>query len=235
MQESYISENYAHDPITEDKMDAGLQALSLPGSLSQEELYRRLMKRAFDIIFSLLVIVFILSWLFPLLAILIRLESRGPVIFRQARSGRNNISFYCYKFRSMKINGDSHQRQASRNDARITRTGSFLRKTSLDELPQFFNVLLGDMSVVGPRPHMLKHTEQYRSLIDNYMMRHSIKPGITGWAQINGFRGETHRLELMEERVKHDIWYLENWSPRLDLKIIAITVLHVVRGHENAF
>ena len=158
------------------------QVINLTGNCVQDNMDDRVVKRLFDIVFSLFVIVFIFSWLYPLLALLIKLESPGPVIFRQERSGRNNIQFYCYKFRSMRVNKDSNVRQASKDDDRITRIGRILRKTSLDELPQFFNVLMGNMSVVGPRPHMLKHTEHYRELVDEYMVRHYMKPGITGWA-----------------------------------------------------
>jgi len=148
-----------------------------------ENLLNRSIKRFFDIVFSLFVIVFIFSWLFPILAILIKLESRGPVFFTQIRSGRDNNPFKCYKFRSMRVNNDADHKQATRNDNRITKTGAFLRRTSLDELPQFFNVLRGNMSVVGPRPHMIIHTSQYSKLIDRFMVRHFLKPGITGWAQ----------------------------------------------------
>lgn len=204
-------------------------------SLDIAEIHNPTIKRVFDVVFSLLVIVFFLSWIYLILAILIKLESRGPVIFRQKRTGRNNEDFWCYKFRSMRMNDDSHRKQAHRNDERITRIGRFLRKSSLDEFPQFVNVLIGNMSVVGPRPHMLKHTEEYKYCVDNYMSRHCMKPGITGWAQINGFRGETQKIHLMEKRVEHDMWYLENWSPSLDIKIILLTMLHIVKGNENAF
>jgi exopolysaccharide biosynthesis polyprenyl glycosylphosphotransferase len=192
-------------------------------------------KRAFDIVFSSFVLVFLLSWLLPLLALIIKLDSKGPVFFKQLRSGRNNKPFYCLKFRSMYVNTDSDSKQASRGDSRITRIGAVLRKTNLDELPQFINVLFGDMSVVGPRPHMLKHTEDYSLLIDNYMVRHFLTPGITGWAQVNGYRGETKETSLMNERVKADIWYLENWSFFLDLKIVFLTVWQAIRGNENAY
>lgn len=198
-------------------------------------LNNRILKRAFDIIFSLAVIVFVLSWLYPILAILIKLESNGPVIFMQQRSGKNNKPFWCFKFRSMAINAESNSAQAVKNDTRITRIGAILRKTSLDELPQFFNVLLGDMSVVGPRPHMINHTEKYRLLIDNYMVRHFSKPGITGWAQVKGFRGETKDRQQMVDRVEHDIWYIENWSFFKDAAIILKTVSNSISGEENAY
>lgn len=212
-----------------------LQVISLTGSGAHDNMDDRVAKRLFDVIFSLLVIVFIFSWLYPILAILIKLESRGPVIFKQGRSGRNNVNFWCYKFRSMRVNADSNTKQASRDDSRITKMGRILRRTSLDELPQFFNVLLGNMSIVGPRPHMLKHTEHYRDIVDKYMVRHYMKPGITGWAQVNGYRGETQELHLMQKRIEHDLWYLENWSVFLDIKILYLTVLHVLKGDKNAF
>ncbi|QEC53353.1 putative colanic acid biosynthesis UDP-glucose lipid carrier transferase [Anseongella ginsenosidimutans] len=200
-----------------------------------EEIQNRFKKRVFDIVFSLLVIVFIFSWLFPIIAILIKLESRGPVLFKQYRSGRDNKPFLCYKFRSMRTGPEGDTKQASKGDSRITAVGSFLRKTSLDELPQFFNVLLGNMSVVGPRPHPLWLTEQYSSIINQYMVRHFLKAGITGWAQVNGFRGETKDSVLMERRVEHDIWYLENWSAMLDVKIIFMTIINMLKGDENAY
>ena len=200
-----------------------------------ENLENRFKKRLFDICFSFLVIIFILSWLYPIIALLIKLESRGPVLFRQLRSGRNDNPFWCYKFRSMKVNRDSNSKQATKNDDRITKMGKFLRRTSLDELPQFFNVFEGNMSVVGPRPHMLKHTEEYRALIDKFMVRHFAKPGITGWAQVNGLRGETKETEDMERRVEHDIFYVENWSLMWDVRIIFLTIINVFRGEDNAF
>lgn len=200
-----------------------------------ESIENRFKKRSFDICFSLLVIICLLSWLYPILALLIKLQSPGPILFKQQRSGRDNRTFWCYKFRSMKMNGSSDAKQASKNDDRITPIGNLLRKTSLDELPQFFNVLFGNMSVVGPRPHMLNHTEEYRAIIDQYMVRQFVKPGITGWAQINGYRGETREIRLMEARVEHDIWYMENWSAMLDVKIIFTTVINIFRGEENAY
>ena len=200
-----------------------------------EDSSQRLKKRLLDIAVSLFVIVFILSWLMPILALLIYLESPGPIFFKQLRSGRNNKAFNCVKFRSMRINRDAHLKQASRDDNRITRIGRFIRKTSLDEFPQFFNVLRGEMSLVGPRPHMLKHTDDYSQVLEQYMVRHFAKPGITGWAQVNGYRGETRELEQMKGRVEHDIWYLENWSLWLDVKIIILTAYNIFRGEKNAF
>jgi putative colanic acid biosynthesis UDP-glucose lipid carrier transferase len=207
-------------------------------SLRQEplgEVTNRFRKRLFDIIFSLLVTVLILSWLIPILALLISLESRGPVFFRQKRTGRDRKDFYCLKFRSMKINGDADIKQADRYDTRFTRLGKFLRRSSLDEFPQFLNVLKGDMSVVGPRPHMLKHTTDYSKMIDKYMVRQFLKPGITGWAQINGQRGEIKTLQQLQERVEHDIWYMENWNQWLDVKIIFMTMASLISGQKNAF
>jgi putative colanic acid biosynthesis UDP-glucose lipid carrier transferase len=192
-------------------------------------------KRLFDIVFSLLVILLLLSWLLPILAILITLDSKGPVFFVQTRSGKNNRPFRCYKFRSLHINNDADSKQVTKNDTRFTRLGKFLRRTNLDELPQFFNTLSGSMSVVGPRPHMLKHTELYSGLLNEYMVRHFIKPGITGWAQVNGFRGETKTVLHMQKRVEHDIWYMENWSLWLDFKIIILTACNAIKGEKNAF
>lgn len=200
-----------------------------------EDSSQRLKKRLFDILISLSVIIFIFSWLFPILALLIYLESPGPIFFRQLRSGRNNKAFKCFKFRSMKVNNDSDLKQATRGDDRVTKVGRFIRKTSLDEFPQFFNVLKGEMSLVGPRPHMLKHTDDYSQQLDEYMVRHFAKPGITGWAQVNGYRGETRELEQMQGRVKHDIWYLENWSLWLDVKIMGLTAYNMILGEKNAF
>jgi putative colanic acid biosynthesis UDP-glucose lipid carrier transferase len=195
----------------------------------------RIVKNAFDFCFSLLVIVFIFSWLFPLIILMIKINSSGPIFFVQQRSGRNNESFKCFKFRTMYVNDKSDALQATKNDSRITKVGAFLRRTSMDELPQFLNVLLGNMSVVGPRPHMLSHTEQYSELINNFLVRQYAKPGITGWAQVHGFRGETKELADMEGRVEHDIWYIENWSFLLDLKIIWKTVANVFQGEKNAY
>lgn len=200
-----------------------------------ENKVNEIIKRIFDILFSLGAIVLILSWLTPILAALIKMESKGPVFFRQLRSGKNNKPFYCLKFRSMRVNSESDIKQAFRGDHRITRIGAFLRKTSIDELPQFINVLFGDMSVVGPRPHMLKHTQDYSLLIQNYMVRHFLTPGITGWAQVNGFRGATKEPAAMSKRVDADIWYLEHWSLFLDLKIVFLTIWQGLRRNENAY
>ncbi|MDC6366486.1 MULTISPECIES: undecaprenyl-phosphate glucose phosphotransferase [Flavobacteriaceae] len=193
------------------------------------------LKRSFDIIFSFVVVVGLLSWLTPLLAILITLESKGPVFFRQTRNGIDNREFYCYKFRSMAPNKNADTIQATKNDMRITKVGKFIRRTSIDELPQFYNVLFGTMSVVGPRPHMVKHTNQYASSVDKYMVRHFVKPGITGLAQVRGYRGEIEQEADILNRTKFDIFYIENWSMFLDLKIIVQTILNAFRGEAKAY
>ena len=197
--------------------------------------FNKFAKRLFDIIFSLLVITFLLSWLTPILAIIIRSESKGPVFFNQIRNGYNFKKFYCYKFRSMKINSEADSVQATRNDKRLTRIGAFLRKTSIDELPQFFNVLAGSMSVVGPRPHMVKENEKYLKSIDKFMVRHFIKPGITGLAQVNGYRGEIETNSDIINRIKYDINYIENWTLLLDFKIIILTVFNSIKGESKAY
>lgn len=192
-------------------------------------------KRSFDIIFSFFVIVLILSWLTPLMYILIKFDSKGPLFFKQKRDGINGNIFHCYKFRSMYVNLDSDIVQVNKKDLRITKFGKFIRRTSLDEFPQFFNVFVGDMSVVGPRPHMLTHTKEYSKKIDKYMVRHFVKPGITGLAQARGFRGEIQNNKDMEDRIKLDIFYIENWSFFLDLKIIVQTMLNFFRNEEKAY
>jgi len=195
----------------------------------------RFLKRMFDLFFSAFVIIFFLSWMFPILAVIIKITSKGPILFKQLRSGVNNEEFECYKFRSMTLSSDSDSKQATLGDARITKIGAFLRKTSLDEFPQFINVFLGDMSIVGPRPHMLLHTKEYSELINKYMVRQLVKPGITGVAQIRGYRGETKQLEDMEGRVRFDVWYIENWSLSLDINIIFQTVWNILKGDEKAY
>ncbi|WP_242918234.1 undecaprenyl-phosphate glucose phosphotransferase [Pontibacter liquoris] len=204
-------------------------------SIPLDDVLNKTLKRTFDILFSLIVIVFILSWLLPILAIIIKLDSKGPVFFKQVRSGIDNKNFQCYKLRSMYMNTDANRLLARRGDSRITPVGAFIRKTSLDELPQFFNVLLGHMSIVGPRPHMLKLGEEYAQVAEKYMVRHFIKPGITGLSQVRGYRGDTTQLYQIRGRVKLDIFYLENWSFLLDLKIIFYTVYNMFRGDKAAF
>jgi putative colanic acid biosynthesis UDP-glucose lipid carrier transferase len=195
----------------------------------------KFVKRTFDILLSSFVIIFVLSWLTPLLAILIKLESKGPVFFKQSRNGFNYKEFDCFKFRSMTPNEDAHLYQATRGDQRVTKVGKFIRKTSIDELPQFFNVLFGDMSVVGPRPHMVSHTNLYAKRIDKFMVRHFVKPGITGLAQISGFRGEVESDNDIIGRVKYDIFYIENWSLLLDFRIIFKTFMNAIKGDEKAY
>lgn len=193
------------------------------------------LKRSFDIVFSIVIIIGLLSWLTPLLAILITLESKGPVFFRQTRNGIDNREFYCYKFRSMAPNQNADDVQATKNDMRITKIGRFIRKTSIDELPQFYNVLFGTMSVVGPRPHMVKHTNEYATSVDKYMVRHFVKPGITGLAQVRGYRGEIENDTDIQNRIKFDIFYIENWSLFLDIKIMVQTIINAVRGEAKAY
>ncbi len=195
----------------------------------------RLKKRIVDVIISTLVILFILSWMIPLLGLLIYLESRGPIFFFQKRTGKNNKEFFCMKFRSMQANSESELKQATKADIRVTRIGKFIRKTSLDEFPQFLNVFKGEMSVVGPRPHMLKHTNDFSKTVDQYMIRQFLKPGITGWAQINGLRGEITSPDQIKSRVNKDLWYLENWTLWLDIQILFLTIYQVFKGDKNAF
>lgn len=194
----------------------------------------KIVKRSFDLLFATCAIIISPLILIPV-AIGIKISSPGPIFFKQKRTGYRGKEFTCYKFRTMKVNTDSDKIQATKDDPRKTQFGNFLRKTSIDELPQFFNVLRGDMSIVGPRPHMVKHTKDYSVLIDKYMIRHTIKPGITGWAQVNGYRGETKELWQMEKRVEYDVWYTENWNLMLDLKIIFLTVVNAIKGEKNAF
>ena len=194
----------------------------------------RLIKRSIDLAVSSLVLICSPIVLIPV-AIGIKISSKGPIFFKQKRTGYRGEEFWCYKFRTMRVNADSDKVQATRDDPRKTKFGDFLRKTSIDELPQFFNVWRGDMSIVGPRPHMVKHTQDYSALIDKYMLRHTIKPGITGWAQVNGLRGQTEHLWQMERRVEYDVWYAENWNVMLDMKIIFLTVYNAIKGEKNAF
>jgi putative colanic acid biosysnthesis UDP-glucose lipid carrier transferase len=192
-------------------------------------------KRLTDIVLSLSVIIFILSWLTPIIALFIKKESTGPVFFKQIRNGINYKEFSCLKFRSMIVNQDAHKQQATKGDYRVTNVGKFLRKTSLDEMPQFINVLLGDMSVVGPRPHMIKENDKYYKTVDKYMLRHVIKPGITGLAQVSGYRGEVKKESDIVNRIKFDIYYLENWSILLDIKIIFRTIVNFIKGEDKAY
>lgn len=205
--------------------------------LRQEPLesYRnQFLKRSFDICFSLFFVVFVLSWLIPLLGLLIKIDSKGPVFFLQRRTGHNNKEFNIIKFRTMRVNQEANTRQARKGDPRITKLGAFLRKTNIDEFPQFLNVLIGNMSVIGPRPHMLQHTQFYGEIIDSYLVRHFVKPGLTGWAQVNGFRGDTTNPAQMRGRVKHDVYYIENWSVSLDIRIFFKTIYNMYKGESEA-
>lgn len=191
-------------------------------------------KRVADFLFSSVVLILSPVILLPV-ATAIKLSSKGPIFFKQKRTGYRGEEFTCYKFRTMRVNNDSDKKQATKNDPRKTKVGEFLRKTSIDELPQFYNVWRGDMSIVGPRPHMVKHTQDYSAIIDKYMLRHIVKPGITGWAQVNGYRGQTERVWQMEKRVEYDVWYTENWNLMLDVKIVFLTVYNALCGEKNAF
>lgn len=204
-------------------------------SIPTDEPINLFIKRSFDVVFSLVVIIGILSWLTPFIGFLIKFESIGPVFFKQKRNGLGYKEFYCYKFRSMRPNPEADVSQISKGDPRVTKIGKFIRKTSIDELPQFINVLKGEMSVVGPRPHMVSHTHMYAEKIDKFMVRHFIKPGITGLAQVSGFRGEVEDDIFITNRVKYDIYYLENWSILMDLRIIFKTVFNAFKGEEKAY
>jgi putative colanic acid biosysnthesis UDP-glucose lipid carrier transferase len=201
-------------------------------AISQEALHSRFLdvsqqkfKRSVDFLTSLFLFVTVFFWLFPIIGLIIKLDSKGPVLFKQLRHGKDNIPFYCYKFRSMHQNGEADTKQATKNDARITRVGKFLRRSSMDELPQFINVLIGEMSIVGPRPHTIPMNVRFSEEIDNFMYRHAVKPGITGLAQAKGFRGETKDFYDIYSRCKLDIFYIDNWSPMLDFKIMIWTVI----------
>ena len=204
-------------------------------NILQDETLNKVIKRVFDILFSILIIVGLLSWLTPILALIIKWESKGPLFFIQKRNGLNYKEFNCYKFRSMEVNDKADLDLSSKNDVRITKVGKFIRKTSIDELPQFFNVLLADMSVVGPRPHMVSVANLYALNVDKFMARHFVKPGITGLAQTKGFRGEVETDEDIINRVKYDVFYMENWSILLDIKIIFNTIFNTLKGDEKAY
>ena len=194
-----------------------------------------IIKRVFDFFLAVFVCLFIMSWLIPILWVLIKIESKGPAIFSQKREGIDGKQFICYKFRSMKLNNQADKVHAVENDNRVTRLGALMRKTSIDELPQFFNVLKGDMSVVGPRPHLPSLSSEYQKDVDDYLKRHLVKPGITGLAQVSGYRGEIKKKSDIKNRVRLDVFYIENWSFLLDVKIILMTVFNVFKGDENAY
>jgi putative colanic acid biosynthesis UDP-glucose lipid carrier transferase len=196
---------------------------------------KRLLKRVFDLVFSLVTVIFFLSWMFPVLAIMIKLDSKGPVFFRQLRHGRGNRHFYCYKFRTMVINDEADIKQATQDDSRVTRIGKFLRRTSMDELPQVFNVILGNMSIVGPRPHAVPMNIEFAKEIDNFMVRHAVKPGITGLAQAKGYRGEIKNFYDIYSRFKLDYFYVRNWCLLLDIKIVIETANSLIYNNHKAY
>lgn len=225
--------NYVHR-VMEVEMIEDMPVLSIrkdPLSLAPN----RYLKRAFDLFVSGLFIIGFFWWIYLIVALITKITMPGPVLFKQKRNGFMGEEFTCLKFRSMKVNKDADRLQATKNDPRKTKWGNIMRKTSIDELPQFLNVFMGDMSIVGPRPHMVRHTEEYSALIEKYMVRHWVKPGITGWAQVRGARGETEHLWQMEDRVKKDIWYIENWSLWLDIKIMFYTVWNALGGDKQAY
>ena len=218
----------------------GLLPVVNVGDLPLDKKENRILKRSFDIIFSLLFFILLGSFIFPLLAIIIKISSRGPIFFKQERWGLNNKRITCYKFRSMykestDIDEEGNFQQAQKNDPRITLIGKILRKTNMDELPQFWNVLIGNMSVVGPRPHPTQLNIESMELVDNYMLRHMVIPGITGLAQVNGCRGETRTTEDMQKRVNFDLYYIQRWNFWLDLQIIIQTIINIFRGDQNAY
>lgn len=192
-------------------------------------------KRAFDILFSLLFLVLVYPIVWCFVAVGTTLSSPGPILFKQKRTGYKGKPFTMYKFRSMRVNADADRLQATADDPRKTKFGDFLRRSSIDELPQMINVLKGDMSIIGPRPHMELHTEMYTKLVDEYLVRHMVKPGLTGWAQVNGCRGETKTTDAMADRVRYDIWYIENWSVALDFKIFFMTIGQILGGDKQAY
>ncbi len=205
------------------------------------ELHWRILKRGFDVLFSVIIYIMLFSWAWPLITLLIKINSPGPVLYKQERWGRDNKKFITYKFRSMldkscsETDENGKYMQVVKNDPRVTKIGKFLRMTNLDELPQFWNVLKGEMSIVGPRPHPIPLNMESKDKIHLYMLRHLVKPGITGWAQVNGLRGSTTDPKLMQKRIDHDIWYIENWSIWLDLQIIALTIWNMIKGDPNAY
>lgn len=223
-------------------------AIALEGDVRDEasELYYKaemvnnsFAKRFFDVVFTSILFLLVFSWLFPIIILLIKCTSKGPVFFQQQRNGVNNTTFTCYKFRTMfancpNVDEQGNYLQAKAADPRVTMVGKFLRKTSLDELPQFWNVLMGNMSIIGPRPHPIELNEVSEGVIENYPLRYLVKPGVTGWAQVSGYRGPTQSANAMQGRVNHDIWYIQNWSLWLDAKIIFLTLKTAFWGDKNA-
>ncbi len=205
-----------------------------------EEFHWIFLKNSVDIVVSIVISVLILSWLAPIIAILIKLDSAGPILYVQERWGKDGKVFRCFKFRTMVHQSSTktekgHFLQTTQNDSRITKIGKILRRTNLDEIPQFLNVFLGEMSLVGPRPHAVQHSIESFNKVNKYLVRHLVKPGITGWAQVNGYRGETKELFLMEKRVEYDIWYIENWSVWLDIKVFVMTIYITLKGDKLAY
>src|SRR5690606_8412653 len=196
--------------------------------------FNQIIKRLFDLFFTLMVFVFILSWLYPILALLVLIYQGRPIHFSQKRNGLNGKEFSCLKFRTMRDDKNNNRKPTERDDPRVTKLGRILRKTSLDELPQFINVLKGEMSIVGPRPHMVSENESYSDIIKRYSLRHYVKPGITGLAQTRGYRGVVESDKDMEMRIRTDIYYVRNWSFLLDLVIIFRTIKLMISGDENA-
>ena len=204
------------------------------------EFHWRVLKRGFDFVFTISLFILLFSWLFPIIIVIQKLLNPGPIFYKAKRWGRKNKEFVCYKFRSMvssrnESSVNAKHNHTSKTDPRITRFGKFLRRTNIDELPQFWNVLKGEMSIVGPRPHDVLENEELKDRLKLYMYRHIVKPGVTGWAQVNGYRGGTDNLELMQKRTDYDVWYIENWSFELDMQIIALTVWNMLKGDENAY
>ncbi len=204
-------------------------------SIPLDSVVNRFAKRTFDLLFSVVVMTLLLSWLFPIVALAIKINSKGPVFFKQYRNGKRNKAFLIWKFRTMVVHDDKDVKQAEKNDNRITSVGSFLRKSSIDELPQFINVFFGEMSIVGPRPHAVQHNEEYQPKIDRFIQRHAVKPGLTGLAQAKGYRGETSTFGAMYGRVKLDRFYVKNWSLWFDVKIIFLTAYSIIFDSENAY
>jgi len=204
-------------------------------NLPLDNVWNSFVKRAFDLVFSSIIMIFVLSWLYPLIGILIKLESKGPILFKQKRHGKGNVPFLCYKFRSMVVNENADVLWASKDDPRVTRLGAFLRKTSLDEFPQFINVFIGNMSIVGPRPHPLSLNHAFENSVEKFAKRHASKPGVTGLAQSMGYRGEITNYYQMSSRVRLERFYLQNWSIWLDIKINFLTVFALLKGQALAY
>lgn len=229
-----VSGSFGQNEIIQLEKYDQIPAIDL-ATLPLDEFRNQFIKRVFDLVFSTIFLLAIFLWLYPLLSILIKLDSKGPVFFIQLRNGLKNRPFGCYKFRTMNFEKDAEFKQATKSDPRITRVGKFLRKSSFDELPQFINVFKGEMSLIGPRPHPIKLNEKFAPLIASLMSRHYVKPGITGLAQCMGYRGETQTLADMENRVRLDRYYIENWTFWLDIKIIFLTIISLIRGSDKAF